>query len=215
MAAKKKQKRHATPVGTIVTGFIQRPSTKYSKDPNGAYALSLAFDGTEEGFDDFKAFLEKVSAKAHAHMVEESPKNKRLKPFEYLKPEIDDEGNETGRVLFKLEQTASWKDGAFRKLPVFDENLKPWSPDLLIGNGSKASGSFTLGQPYAAEPPVSCTGAKPWLQAVQVVDFVEYTAGGDGESFGFGKHGSDDDDDVGFGGIDEPQAEAGSDDFDY
>ena len=212
MAAKKKQKRHATPVGEIVMGFIQKPSTKYSDDPHGEYTVKLAYTGNEPGFAEFKEFLEKVSAKAHAKMIEEDPRNKNFRQFEYLKPEEDDEGNPTGRVIFNATQTASWKDGNFRKLPVFDNKLQPWAPDLLIGNGSKASLSFSLGAPYAH---LKITGAKPWLQAVMIEDFVEYTGGQDGASFGFTATASDDDDDI-FGDEGESSGGSGGDnDFDY
>lgn len=195
--AKKKKPRYATPVGELLQAFIQRPSTKYSKDPHGEYSILMAFNGEEEGFAEFKEFMDKKLERAIDDLVEEDAKNDRLPTHPLLTEEEDDDGNKTGRWLFRSKQTASYpaKQGEapqFRPLAVFTAKGNPFPAAKKIGRGTMASVSFTFGNPYAVNNKQnSMKGIGTYLQAVQVIELVEYSGGG-ADSFGFNTDREDD-----------------------
>lgn len=172
--AKQKIKKFTTPVGEIVLGFIQRPSKEYSKDPRGDYAIKLAYTGQEDGFPAFKEWVDSVAQKAHAAAVEAEGKARNYSPHSLLQPELADDGKPTGRMLFSASQPGSWPSGDERLLPVLARNGQPWPSTDLIGKGSTASISFSLGKPYNM-PDRRITGVKPYLQGVMIFDYVAYT----------------------------------------
>jgi hypothetical protein len=67
---------------------------------------------------------------------------------------------------------------------LFDAKGKPLSKDIKIGGGSKMKVSYEILPYYTA---IAGAGISLRLKAVQVIDLVEYSSGGSGESYGFGK----------------------------
>ena len=93
-------------------------------------------------------------------------KNKKIAEGDGLtiKNKDDDRGD-----FVTLKQYARTKDGSPRKISVKDSQRNPFPNDKLIGNGSKVNVSY-----FPKEYTVYGDGVKGYLNAVQVVDLVEY-----------------------------------------
>ena len=93
-------------------------------------------------------------------------KNKKVAEGDGLtiKNKDDDRGD-----FVTLKQYARTKDGSPRKISVKDSQRNPFPNDKLIGNGSKVNVSY-----FPKEYTVYGGGVKGYLNAVQVVDLVEY-----------------------------------------
>ena len=93
-------------------------------------------------------------------------KNKKIAEGDGLtiKNKDDDRGD-----FGTLKQYARTKDGSPRKISVKDSQRNPFPNDKLIGNGSKVNVSY-----FPKEYTVYGGGVKGYLNAVQVVDLVEY-----------------------------------------
>ena len=93
-------------------------------------------------------------------------KNKKIAEGDGLtiKNKDDDRGD-----FVTLKQYARTKDGSPRKISVKDSQRNPFPNDKLIGNGSKVNVSY-----FPKEYTVYGGGVKGYLNAVQVVDLVEY-----------------------------------------
>ena len=93
-------------------------------------------------------------------------KNKKIAEGDGLtiKNKDDDWGD-----FVTLKQYARTKDGSPRKISVKDSQRNPFPNDKLIVNGSKVNVSY-----FPKEYTVYGGGVKGYLNAVQVVDLVEY-----------------------------------------
>ena len=104
-----KAPRLTSPKGIGKYVWLNKPSTKFK--PEGEYTVSLAID--PENAAAFTAEIDKLMEEAFAAAVAD-PANKKIakklgKGYPY-KMEIDDEGEETGRIEFKFKKAASYKD---------------------------------------------------------------------------------------------------------
>ena len=70
-----------------------------------------------------------------------------------------------------LKQYARSKDGSFRPMSVKDAERNPFPSSKRVGNGSKVNVSY-----YPKEYTVYGGGVKGYLNGVQIVDLVEYSA---------------------------------------
>ena len=70
-----------------------------------------------------------------------------------------------------LKQYARSKDGSFRAMNVKDAERNPFPSNKRVGNGSKVNVSY-----YPKEYTVYGGGVKGYLNGVQIVDLVEYSA---------------------------------------
>lgn len=208
-----KAKKYVSPRGVAVYPWLNKPDTReFNGQPSKpAYKVQLRLEGAdaaklkkavdgwvEESFEQTTENLNeriasaKGAAKAKAKQALESLE--RHYPYE---PEYDDEGNETGAVLFKFKQNAEikQKDGTVDKItvPLFDAKGKPMKE--LVYGGSEIKISFTQ-RPYHMASS-NTAGTTLDLKAVQVLELVS-SGGGNASAFGFeeedGFEASDDDD---------------------
>ena len=93
-------------------------------------------------------------------------KNKKIAEGDGLT--IKNKDDDRGDVVTR-KQYARTKDGSPRKISVKDSQRNPFPNDKLIGNGSKVNVSY-----FPKEYTVYGGGVKGYLNAVQVVDLVEY-----------------------------------------
>jgi hypothetical protein len=95
-------------------------------------------------------------------------KNKKIAEGDGLT--IKNKGDERGDFV-TLKQYARTRDGSTRSISVKDSERNPFPSSKRVGNGSKVNASYR---------PVPYTqyggGVKGYLNAVQVVDLIEYNA---------------------------------------
>lgn len=179
----KKKKTFVTPVTECRYPFLDKPDTRFDKD--GVYRIQLVF----EKDDDFIEKVKKASLREF-EKAKESMKPKDAATLKYhcpAKPIINDDGDDTGQVELSFKSKASFTDhktGERRaiKVPVFDAKGKPLKVIPRIGNGSKVSIAFNVA-PHVVTGTFYYT---TYLNAVQIVELLEFNP--DGTSYGFGKH---------------------------
>jgi len=194
MADEKKQKfiRTTTPKGRASYPWLNKPDTKF--DADGVFKCNLVVPAKEA-----KALMKQIDAeadKALAAAQADNPKAKKSikageKPYY---PETDDDGEETGNIVFKTKQRAkiTTKKGEVieKTIPLFDAAGKKVSAN--VGGGSVLKLNVELAHYYMAAQ--KSAGVTLRLQAAQILDLVEFGAGGSAESYGFGEeegyHGS-------------------------
>lgn len=176
MADKKKFERVITPVGVAVYPHLTKPDTKY--DPAGVYKTKLRVPAAEAA--ELIERLEKIRDEAYAEL--DAAKRKKLKLADVCEVELDEDGNETGFVIFsaKLKATVIPKDGdPWEQEPIIWDSQNNRLPlkGLSIWGGSKIRLScdvipFELAQ-------AKLFGVALRLRQVQIIELVE---GGGGES---------------------------------
>ena len=184
----KKNERMTSPVGVALYPRLTRPDTKFKEE--GEYKVDLLLPAKEA-----KPLMKQLEAMAEAAHKEaiESAKNPRaaakIKKYQLQLPfeeHINEDGEETGEIKFRFKQKAEikGKDGVIKMRPmIFDAKLKPITEDIGIGSGTKMRVSFEP-SPYVVSGQ-ECVGVTLRLKAVQIIELVEYTGGGSGESYGF------------------------------
>jgi hypothetical protein len=104
------------------------------------------------------------------------------------KPEVDDEGEETGKVIIraKMKQLSKRKDGTVvkRKPVMFDAKGVKLVNQPLVGGGSRLKMAVTMMPYYMAS--THEVGVAFYLNAVQIIDLV---SGGErsASAYGFGE----------------------------
>jgi hypothetical protein len=189
-AKKPKPEKIITPKGTMIYLWLNKPDTKWKEE--GEYRVELKVDA------EAAAPLLKTIDKLYAAAIKKAranPKHKNKKVKEQDKPytlELDDDGNETGLVLFKFKRRASGvkKDGSpwAIKPDVFNSKGEKLDPAIQVWGGSVGKVSFTA-EPY--DTPIGA-GLSLRLEGVQVIKLVE-GSGRSAESYGFGNESDDDD----------------------
>ncbi|MEG1913021.1 MAG: hypothetical protein RR091_11085 [Cloacibacillus sp.] len=181
----RKIKQHHTPVGTAALIYLNKPSTEYNED--GVFCIKLKLPAAA------KALIKTIDAEietAEEAVLDACETEKQRKAVTRAKPsytfEEDDEGNETGYVLFNFKRNATRKDRDGVKKPVniptFDATLRPIDlEEVEIWSGSEVAIAFKL-VPYYKSIGV---GVSHRLEAVQVVKAVSGGAGRTAEQFGF------------------------------
>ena len=183
----KKKKNPVTPVAPCLYPFLNKPDTRWKKE--GEYKVSLVFDQDDE-------FITKVEKKAKKVFAE---KKKSMKPadakkVEFVSPikqEVDDNEKETGNVILGFKSNAQFVDKNTDevtkvKMKVFDAQGKKIEDIPNIGNGSKLSISFNpMGSVIKDRKGNIDFYLSLWMNAVQLVELIEYNP--DGSSYGFGK----------------------------
>lgn len=153
-----------TPKGISNYTWLSRPDTKFN--PDGVYSVTLAFDKGTKGV---KEMCKKLM---DAYKAAQKPKKKAgNKPYKE---------NDEGKIEVRFNQKAviRTKDGEeFKKtVALLDSKGKPVKAD--VGNGSTLKACYSI-RPYDYN---GC-GISIDLNAVQIVDLVEYT----GSNFEFGE----------------------------
>lgn len=202
MADEKKAKKptYRTPRGVFVYPWLNKPD-EYKN--SNKYHVDLKLEGGDAA--KLKAIIDAEVEKSYAQAVKDAkpdPKTKKKivsKKAPY-RPDVDDEGNETGATLFRFSQNAVIKNkqkGTETKVTIamFDA-----AGDRLTGvqvyGGTEGKISFTM-RPYAMAKEVEIEGKGTVkkteagvtldFSAVQILKLV--SGGGDrsAESYGFEK----------------------------
>lgn len=179
MADKPQYERFITPKGVAVYPHLVRPDTKYDND--GVYSVKLAVKPEEA-----EPLIEKMTAVRDAFLKELDPKKRKTaKLADLYDVELDDEGEETGRLLLKAKQkaliTTDKGEVVEKKIHFFDSANQKIEPKSLWGGSEIKLAGFLVPYYMASTKTV---GVSLRLSAVQVFKLVE----GDGpsaEAFGF------------------------------
>lgn len=177
MTKKAKLTRYVTPLGTAQYPWLTKPDTKFNAD--GTYSVALTFR------DDDGTFTTLINREFEAAVAKAKEQNegKKIKSADLPITE-----NEDGSITlkFKLNAKVTPKNGEpFEQRPaLFDAKGTPLGLDTKIGGGTKMKIAFECAPFYTA---LIGAGISLRLKAAQVIELVEYSGGGDGSAYGFGK----------------------------
>ena len=189
-----KAQTYTSPFGKAIYPHLSKKDVRFK--PEGEYKVNLSLKDTQA--QDLIKLVKQYQHKAVKLAEEKTTKKIKLASLPH---ESDDEGN----VIFKFKMKASGvnsKTGdTFNQRPaLFDNELKPISPDITIWGGSILRVSY---QPFPWYTPALGAGVSLRLKSVQVKDLVEGN-GQTAEANGFdkvhgdssSKNGSDDTEEV-------------------
>jgi hypothetical protein len=187
------KKPSTTPKGRLVYPRVSgKPDTKFKAEGQWKTGLSLPLAPAKPLMKEIDAAIK--TAFEEAKKTAKNPKAVKLCADKPYKVETDEEGNETGNVIFNFKMTASGiskKTGKpFTMAPkLFDAEAQVLPQDTRIGGGTLARISYEI-SPFAQA--AIGVGVSLRLSAVQVIELVEW--GGDGTSYGFQNEAEDDED---------------------
>ena len=167
-----------TPAGTAIYPHLTQPDTKFNA--MGEYKVSLAVDEAEAA--PLIANIEQATKQAEKLI----PQGKRPKMAEppYFN-EVDDEGQDTGRIVFKFKMKAkiNTKDGRTIEMSpkLFDSQGTLVNDVDSIWGGSTLRVSADLVPYYVA---TTGAGVSARLKAVQIIE-LKTGGGSNASSFGF------------------------------
>ena len=150
------------------------------------------YDGSEVGYTIILEFNKEDTDKMMKFLEDELEAAKNSPEFKGKKwtgARLGNKEDRNGNTIFKFKNSTMirGRDGSMtpRVIPVFDADGRPFVPTTM-GNDSVAKVSFSV-NPYWKSS-TNC-GLSLYLQAVQVLKLVEYSAQGNGtaDSFGFAK----------------------------
>ena len=159
--------------GKSLWAKVFEPDTRFVDD--GEYSTSVIVPEAEAA--EVCEQLESLIDDEYNKIVKEKPQLKAtLSKRPVTEPDYDQDGNETGNVVFKTKLKAKirGKNGQTysQKVNVVDAKRNPMSGDQLVGNGSLVK--------VAVEPVVYMmqstkqVGVSLRLKAMQVIDLVEH-----------------------------------------
>ena len=180
--SKYQYKKVMSPEGVLIWPHLNTPDDKFVK-PDGVYHAKLA---VEQG-EDLDRYISELEAE-RARFIEANPKGYKTPAFgkkmaDLYDEEYDDEGNETGRVIFKYKLKPFFgKDNEYSQEPkLFDAHGRKYSERPNVGNDTVAKIHGEM-FPYFMESSKEC-GVSLRCQNVQVLELVEFS-GGDDNPFG-------------------------------
>ena len=173
--AKTKNPRYVSPVGAAGYPYLLKPDTQFN--PDGEYKVKLQIPAGEAA-NKLVSFLDEQFDLA-VEKAKEQNQGKKIKAADAPYQVDDETGNVS--VNFKLKAKVTPKNGdPFEQRPaVLDAKLKPIPNTTKIGNGSKMKVSDEV-VPFFTS--LIGAGITLRLKAVQVLELVEFSGGGD---FGF------------------------------
>lgn len=181
---KKKLAKLNTPIGEARWCWLYEPDTRFKDD--GEYRVDLILNAEnpkvkeivakiKATYDDFKATLD-------------DPKKAKKEPKHLgFEPETDDNGDETGNLIFKFKAKATFvnkKGERVEKTPpaVFDSKLKQIKEPISIYNGTTMIVNFSPSGYFNG----TNNGVTLYLNAVQIINLVS-GGNGDAKDYGFGE----------------------------
>ena len=188
MATKVVYPRFTTPRGMLVYPHLTDPDTKFVK-PHGEYHTKFALPEDSKAAKKIIADLEEIMDAYIAENPDKLTKAKLKKAgrADLYEEEVDDEGEETGRIIFKFKlkavvetKTKTWE----QKPRLFDGNADPISGDINPWTGSEGKISAEV-FPYYMES-TKQFGLSLRCLAVQILLLVT-GEGRTGSDFGFGE----------------------------
>jgi len=177
-----KKKNSVSPVAPCKYPWLKKPNTKWKAE--GEYQVAQVFDQDDPFVTGLEAQAEKEFKKFKANL--KPAKAKKLKFVSPVKEDEDGEGEPTGNVRINFKSKTQFVHKETKEIvkitpKVFDASGKQIRNLPNIGNGSKLSVAFNP-VPAVVKDEFYLT---LWMNAVQLVELVEY--GGDGSNYGFGK----------------------------
>lgn len=168
---KDKKPIHVTPVGVAEWPHLNRPDTKF--DEAGVFRTKLRLPA-----DAAAPLVELIDAAFQAAheldaVKEAKKKGKKIKEADLpYQNATDDQGEETGEIVFsfKIKASGERKDGTkfTRSVPLWDAKRQPTKAD--VWGGSKIRVAFTLNPFYV---PALGVGVSLQLGSVQVIELVQ------------------------------------------
>jgi len=172
----------------LVYPHLTEPDTKFVK-PNGEYHTKYALEADSA---EAVALVEQLEGIMAAYIEENpdeltKPKLKKAGRADLYEEEVDDEGEETGRIIFKFKlkavvetKTKTWD----QKPRLFDANAQPIQGDINPWTGTEAKVSIEV-FPYYMES-TKQFGLSLRCLAVQILTLVT-GQGKSGSDYGFGE----------------------------
>lgn len=180
--SKYQYKNVMSPEGTLIWPHFNTPDDKFVK-PDGVFHGKLAV-ARGEALD---AYVKKLEAERD-RFIEANPKGIKSPQFgkklaDLFDIEYDDEGEETGRVIFKYKLKPFFgKENEYSQSPkLFDVHGDKFLPRPNVGNNSVAKIQGEM-FPYYMESSKEC-GVSLRCNNVQILELVEFT-GKDDNPFG-------------------------------
>jgi hypothetical protein len=184
--AKATRTKIVTPKGLAKWAKVSIPDTKFN--PDGVYSIDICIPE-----DECKSLCSLLDGIVNTQFEETKAELKpaKAKELQVHKPyqlEYNENDEETGNIIFKFVKnaviTTKKGDKIEVKPKIYDAKGIEVTTLLNIGNGStiKVSGQ---GSPWYV-PATGKVGVKLYLDAVQVINVVEF-GGGNAESYGFGE----------------------------
>ena len=190
-ATKRKKVLVVTPIGLAVWPHLHSPDTKFDKD--GVYRVQLAYPDTsaeaKQLVAQIDAWVEKAIENENKQRLEDGKKvlvGKSVKRADLpYKMELNDEGEETGRMLFnfKLKAKGKTREGEVfeRRVALYMKGGAPLPKDKKIGGGSMLQVSYEPNPFYTGG---LGAGVSLRMEAVMVHELVEW-AQRDASGYGF------------------------------
>jgi hypothetical protein len=184
-------KQFTTPRGVFIYPHLSEPDTKFVK-PDGEYHTKFALNVDDTATN---AFIDQLEAELTAYrdaQIEEAanPKKaaalKKANVADVFEEELDDEGNTTGRLIFKfkLKAKVETKNKSWDQAPrLFDGQAKPINGDVSIWTGSEGNVNVEV-FPYYMES-TKQFGLSLRCIAAQVLKLVS-GGGASADDYGFG-----------------------------
>jgi hypothetical protein len=174
-----------TEEGHAVWPKLNRPD-QYNEQSRPEYNVKLALSG--DAAEKLIKSIDKALDDAPAELATWKKKNfkpqhlKKKAPLPYDN-EVDEDGQETGRMLFKFKTPASiknWKTGEEvpNKPELFDAKLNPITDEIWGGSKIKISAQL---RPYCV--PAIGLGIQLRIRGVQVIELVGPKSSGGSEGF--------------------------------
>ena len=200
MAEKQKTIRMNTPTGVLKYPKLVKPDYGTDEYPkaDGEFNTKLVLSASDAAalIKNLEPQFKEAVELGKAEWQNQKPENRKKYPFKealFYVDEYDEDGNETGSVIFTFKKKAGGvrkKDGEVWKAKppqMFDAKGKPCGKDVNPWGGTTAKISFTT-RPYFVV--THGAGISLGLEAIQIIDLVmggERAAGdyGFGEEEGF------------------------------
>lgn len=176
MTQKQKRERFVAPRGVAVWPRLNTPDTKYKAE--GEFSVKLAYDANDPDAQALIQKLEKKRDEEFAKFLSENPKKKKIaKVAPVARPELDDEGEETGRILLVFKMRHRVKAKATGKTYTLTPTIMNAKRVILerppqIGGGSEMKISFEVSPAFVESSKEFHLSLR--LVAVQLLKLVSF-----------------------------------------
>jgi hypothetical protein len=175
----RKAQYRPSPIGIARHSWVNKPDVKYNQD--GVYHVSLVMEGAD--VEGFRKEIDADCERAYAEEVTDNPEikgaeKKKWTVYHPYEEETDDDGNPTGRLVFKFKQNAKIRlhDGSVKvfKMGIRDSKNKATNANVF--------GGATIRTMYAprnvAVKSTKQAGVRLDFCLVQLIKEAERTGGG-------------------------------------
>lgn len=175
-----------SPKGKTLWCKFKEPDTKFNT--KGEYSTELICDPNNPAVQAYISKLEELRDIAYNETCETlgAAKAKAVRKADVYKEEVDQNGNETGNVVFKyrLKDLTDRADrGDSTEIIVVDakKNKLSQKEAPFVGNGSEVR-VVSYASPYYMASTKTIGVSHIWSK-MQIIDLVEFSGGGDGDDF--------------------------------